>query len=460
MGETFLPTSLRRTCLVTLAALSVSGSALAIERQSGPQGVVEPAVITPLVDHHVHINSLEYAQNNVSPILPAVEVPPEIATLLQGLGTTIGDREALAQLYAEDSLMIKSDMRNWVQGRDINADMWTLQFRVPYTLVPIAYQGEGSTAYVVAYLARGEGSARAFQHTVLLALKKESDGRWRVAAETLTLGPIRLQEAVTAEHLIGELDAAGIQKATILSVAFVFTGAAETVVGEAEKVRAENDWVAKQAALYPDRLTAFCSLNPLKDYALQEVASCGADPAIKGLKFHFSDSRINLRNPEHLAKVRAVFEAANRHRLAITAHIMTGEADYDGRATATAFLNQLLPVVPDVPVQIAHMTGDAGFPPQVQASFSVFADAIAARDPRTENLYFDGYISQNQSQESLQLVASAMRRVGLDRILFASDRHAPNNQPPAVAWKTWLESLPLSEDEFRDIADNVVVFRD
>ena len=458
MGETLIPTALRRAWLIALGALSFSGSAFATEQGSGAQSVGDPAVITPLVDHHVHIHSPAYAENNFPPILPAVDVPQDIATLLHTLGTTIGDRSALAPLYAEDSVMVKSDMRNWVQGREINAAMWTLQFPVAYTLVPIAYRGEGSTAYVAAYLARGEGQARAYQATILLALKKE-DGAWKVAAEMLNLGPIRLQRPVTAADFIGELDAAGIEKATILSAAFVFAGATEILPGEAARVRAENDWVGKQAALYPGRLTAFCSLNPLKDYALEEVASCGADPLIKGLKFHFADSGVNLSNPQHLARVRAVFQAANRHKLAITAHIMTREADYDGRATATAFLNQLLPVVPDVPVQIAHMTGDSFFGAQPQAGFAVFADAIVAGDPRTRRLYFDASVGRDQSPENLQLVVGAMRRVGLDRILFCSDRHAPNNLPPAGAWKVWRDNLRLSESEFRDIADNVVEYR-
>jgi predicted TIM-barrel fold metal-dependent hydrolase len=53
-----------------------------------------------------------------------------------------------------------------------------------------------------------------------------------------------------------------------------------------------------------------------------------------------------------------------------------------------------------------------------------------------------------------------MRRVGLNRVLFASDRHAPNNAPPAQTWKAWLEKLPFTEAEFRDIADNVIKYRD
>ena len=39
-------------------------------------------------------------------------------------------------------------------------------------------------------------------------------------------------------------------------------------------VKAENDWTAQQVAQYPDRLRAFCSVNPLKPYALDEVARC------------------------------------------------------------------------------------------------------------------------------------------------------------------------------------------
>ncbi|HEX9932470.1 MAG TPA: amidohydrolase family protein [Allosphingosinicella sp.] len=170
---------------------------------------------------------------------------------------------------------------------------------------------------------------------------------------------------------------------------------------------------------------------------------------------------MNLRNPEHLARVREVFGLANRHRLAITAHIATTERDYDPRATATIFLEQLLPAAADVPVQIAHMTGDSGFSEtKEEISFGVFADAIVAGDPRTRNLYFDasGVVQANrpQPQSALERVARRMRQVGLTRILWASDRHAPNNQAPADAWKTFLERLPLTEAEFRDIADNEV----
>jgi predicted TIM-barrel fold metal-dependent hydrolase len=156
-----------------------------------------------------------------------------------------------------------------------------------------------------------------------------------------------------------------------------------------------------------------------------------------------------------VAKLAAVFRVANKHKLALTIHMATGENDYDGRAAATVFLNQLLPAAPDVPVQIAHMTGDAGYSNQIDAALGVFADAISSRDPRVRNLYFDGVVMENPDPRLVQ----RMRQIGLDRILFGSDRHAPNNAPPADAWKAWRKNFPFTDAEFRSIADNVVEYR-
>jgi hypothetical protein len=48
-----------------------------------------------------------------------------------------------------------------------------------------------------------------------------------------------------------------------------------------------------------------------------------------------------------------------------------------------------------------------------------------------------------------------MRKVGLKRFLFGSDRAGTNGPPPDVARKSFLQ-LPLTEDEFKTIAANVM----
>src|SRR5688572_23321336 len=80
--------------------------------------------------------------------------------------------------------------------------------------------------------------------------------------------------AITARDVVVLLDVAGIRYGLLLSVAYMYGSPARTVAAEYAKVQAENDWTGEQAARYPGRLRAFGSVNPLKAYALDEIARC------------------------------------------------------------------------------------------------------------------------------------------------------------------------------------------
>src|ERR1041385_364369 len=122
---------------------------------------------------------------------------------------------------------------------------------------------------------------------------------------------------ISARDLIALLDSAGIRRALVLSVAYTWGKASRAPVeNEYEHVKAENDWTAQQVAQYPDRLRAFCSFNPLKPYALEELARCSKDRQLHyGLKLHFGNSDVDLDNPDNIAQVRKVFAAANGLRM-------------------------------------------------------------------------------------------------------------------------------------------------
>jgi predicted TIM-barrel fold metal-dependent hydrolase len=96
----------------------------------------------------------------------------------------------------------------------------------------------------------------------------------------------------SAQALVAFLDSAGIRRGVVLSVAYQWGGYSRTTENEYEKVKAENDWTARQVALYPDRLVAFCGVNPLRAYALEEVARCASDPRLRtGLELQFGRER-------------------------------------------------------------------------------------------------------------------------------------------------------------------------
>lgn len=282
------------------------------------------------------------------------------------------------------------------------------------------------------------------------------------AASALVTGRPDAQ-GINAKTLVALLDSAGIQRALVLSVAYTWGKASRAPVqNEYEQVRAENDWTAEQVAQYPDRLRAFCSLNPLKAYALEELARCSRDPQLRyGLKLHFGNSDVDLDNPGNVAQVRRIFEAANGYRMAIVVHMRTSidnKRKY-GADQARVFLDKVLPGASDVPVQIAHLAGSGGYDATIDSALSVFTDAIAKQDPRLRYVWFDAtvIVRTGTPNEQLQQIATRIRQIGVARVLYGSDAAVSPASYPKAGW-TAFRKLPLSEAEFRTIADNVTAY--
>jgi predicted TIM-barrel fold metal-dependent hydrolase len=266
---------------------------------------------------------------------------------------------------------------------------------------------------------------------------------------------------VTASDLVALLDSAGIRRALVLSVAYTWGNPARTVDHEYSRVRGENDWTARQVAQFPGRLRAFCSLNPLRDYAQEELARCAMDPQLHfGLKLHFGNSDVNVDDPEQLERMREIFRAADRYQMAIAVHMhasISNRRPY-GRKEAEIFLNQLLPEAKDVPVQIAHLAGAGRYDSTDDEALAVFVDAVAKHDPRTSRLYFDatGVAEPDMSPQQADLIATRIRQLGVERVLYGSDAAVAGNTPQR-AWAAF-HRLPLTDAEFQTIAGNLTPY--
>jgi predicted TIM-barrel fold metal-dependent hydrolase len=266
---------------------------------------------------------------------------------------------------------------------------------------------------------------------------------------------------ITAKDLIALLDQAGIKRAVVLSTAYIFEQPSRKVENAAERVRADNDWTSQQVAQFPGRLIGFCGVNPLKDYALDEIARCAKDPNLRyGLKLHFGNSAVDYHNPQHIEQLKRVFAAANAHRMAIVVHMrasLTAKLRY-GREEAAIFLNEVLPAAPDAVIQIAHLAG-AGAPgdPAADQALDVFIEAIAKGDPRATRLYFDVtgvWPTAKTTAEEAAVIAGRIRQLGVQRILYGSDAATGGNLTPREGWAAFRK-LPLTDAEFRTIASNV-----
>jgi predicted TIM-barrel fold metal-dependent hydrolase len=263
---------------------------------------------------------------------------------------------------------------------------------------------------------------------------------------------------ISADDLIPLLDAAGIARAAVLSTAYMYGSPSRTVEEEYDRVKAENDWTGDQVARFPKRLLGFCGFNPLKDYALHELERCARNPHLRrGLKMHFGNSVVDYHNPHHVARLKEVFAAANRHGMAVIVHMrasISRKLPY-GRAEALIFLNDVIPAAPDVPIQIAHLAGAGGYGERVvDEALSVFAEAIEKGDLRTRRLWFDvTTVALANHPYQHPLIAKRIRQLGAQRILYGSDASSGSNTP-GERWATFRK-IPLTDTEFEIIGANV-----
>lgn len=267
------------------------------------------------------------------------------------------------------------------------------------------------------------------------------------------------QQPITAKSLIAMLDDAGIRRAVILSNAFRYGDPrVQSGADEYARVMAENDWTANEAAKYPQRLTAYCSFNPLKEYALRELSRCAAGKRFgPGIKLQFGSSDIDLSDPVDVAMLRRVFRAANTRRMDIVVHLRTARRHPYGAAQAHVVIDELLAAAPDVHVQIAHLAGGGGgsLDKGAEEVLGVFATAFAQKDPRVKNLSFDlsGAVGGEGWPARAPDIAQYIRALGITHVVYGSDGGDPTD-PPAKAVVAAYRQLPLSRAEFSVIDGN------
>jgi predicted TIM-barrel fold metal-dependent hydrolase len=431
-------------------------------------------VVPPRVDHHQHLLSPDLARRfNGLPDLPTIQLPSDLRQLLIRRAAVWNDQANLARLYTANALLPLNEgpASGFLRGPAPIASFLAGRFRGgAYQLTPVRYESSGQLASISGYYTRAKRPISYFQ----LLLIKHRDGSWLISSETPTFRGAPFQEPIFASDLIKMLDEAGIARAVVLSGAFGFgsknmdlVGAQETTAQRHALVRAENDWVAQQVSSFPDRLIAFCSVNPLEPYAVAELDRCAASRRFQGLKLHLDESSVDLTNLDHVAAVRAVFAQANRHRFPMVVHVGNNQTQEGAapanRANVETLLRDIMPAAPDVVVQIAHLWGGQGFS---KAALDAYADAMTRRAPGTQKLYFDiaeapliaSQYPPSMQRKILDDVAVAIRKIGIERILYGSDGMLIGHLPPQEAWTQFRMSVPLTDKEFNQIAKNAAPY--
>ena len=423
-----------------------------------PLDAQQRAQILPVAEHHTHM----VGPTSVSPAPgtpDSVILPSSLAAVLRKRERVISQPNEIPQLFAEDALILDVASGDDYWRRGLEGVKYVVgAYGAGTRYLPIAYSMSGNTAHITAVTPMKDPTK--YDMHVMFGLKMDAAGVWKITTEFATVNDAgSFAEPITADKTIQVMDDAGMKYGVVLSVAYWHGSFSRKDSDEAQypKVRAENDWVVQQVSRFPDRLVAFCSANPLKSYALTELERCSKLPNVRGFKLHFGNSAVDVKNPEHVEKMRTFFAAANRLRMPVVVHLWTLDRSY-GADHTRLFLDQILPAAPDIVVQIAHVGGGGRY--AYDDVLGVFADAVEAKDARTKNLYFDltTVVEEATSQEKLQQLTRRLRQIGMDRILFGADTPVKNRPEPLSSWATFRRRMPLTDDELRDIADNVAPY--
>jgi len=252
-----------------------------------------------------------------------------------------------------------------------------------------------------------------------------------------------------------QLDQAGIREGVLLSMAYTFASPQATMCGDQASVtsltRSENAFNVAAARASNGRLHACIGVNPVSDFALDEISHWAGQAGVVGLKLHLGNSNFVFDSPEHMARLAEVFSAASARRMAIVIHVRSSAA-FPAQDTMR-FIEEILPKAAGTTVQIAHAGGGGGIDEETLAALALYADALERGAPGTEQLIIDlsvvlvRDIGDAASADLVRRLIALVRRIGPRRFVMGSDW--PTICTPREHNDMQASQMTLSIDEWR-----------
>lgn len=257
-------------------------------------------------------------------------------------------------------------------------------------------------------------------------------------------------EPRTVKDLLGNMDDAGVGTAWMMSTGYLAESPmmVPPLANAPALVHAANAFTVGQARAHPDRLVAFIGVNPLTPTALAEIAAWKDEPFATGVKIHLTNSDVDLRDPDQVFRLAAVFDAAAAAGMTIMIHMRTRAEDYGSR-DVRIFAEQILPHAGTARVIIAHSGGWGGLDANTWEAMEGFRQVLAERPELKTNLYFDlaQVFDADTSQDDLARLVRVMRDIGVERFVAGSDWPFSGRLDGYLNGA--MARLPLTPDETR-----------
>ncbi len=244
---------------------------------------------------------------------------------------------------------------------------------------------------------------------------------------------------VTGPDIIRELDAAGIDRGIVISAGY-FGGFRSLVFGRSrKKVELENDYIAELVKAHPSRLAGACGVHPFDEWAEAELLRCAKELDFRAVKVHPNAQRIDIMDEEQRSKLQGFLARAGQLNMVVLMHAYGKPLEFNKE------LYRMAATMPETAFVFLHAFGSD--------LTAMVREVSQGRLPKPANIFIDisGTVQEAKGQKAL---ASAIRELGVDRILFGSD--FPVFKP--AAGLEVLRKLPLTPREIERILSNAGPF--
>ena len=225
---------------------------------------------------------------------------------------------------------------------------------------------------------------------------------------------------------------------------------------EYEKVKQENNFLFESAKNYSN-VQPYFAIDPLKEYALEELERCLKLNSNSGLKLHFSSSQVYLTEPEHLIKVKAIFKKAAEQQLPILLHFDNWHPKFGG-PDVQLMAKEILSDIAPLQLTIAHFGSSGGFNQKTKNVLDAFIEGFENGSiPSKHSIRFDiSAVALDKDSEGVKKLTedefkelkTYCDKLGYDKISFGTDY-------PLYTSKEYVEilknKLQLTESELKEI---------
>lgn len=270
---------------------------------------------------------------------------------------------------------------------------------------------------------------------------------------------------INGRILVDALEEDGVERAIALSSAHMHAcdtpalARRKRMVEERYDVRNENDFTARQAEEYAPHLIPFASVNPKREYAVDEFVRCVELRKMRGLKVNFGTSDVRLRDPKHLEQVQTLFAEAARRNVPVVARVFNEALGDFGTEDLDILITRVVDPIPGLRLSIAHLGGGGGALEQgTLRLFAALIQAVRQRPQVAPRVWTDiSSILLTEPRPGLKPISAAQQAAlgtmlktwGIDRLLWGSDTTSDRNpsalEQARIAW-------PLTEAEWHTMS--------